>query len=93
MNPGDVSTIRLCLLYPYLRVATLLDSIYTEKSMIMQRVINLSFTSHFSSFELWSFYLDHSELGIMFSGITTITVEASIAVCQLCQLVPARVLE
>ena len=53
---------------------------------------NLSFTSHFSSFEFWTFYLDHSELGIMFSGIPTITKDASIAVCQLCQLVSARVL-
>ena len=54
---------------------------------------NLSFTSHFSSFELWSFDLGHSELGILFSGIPTITTEASVAVCQLCQLVSARVLE
>ena len=54
---------------------------------------NLSFTSHFSSFELWSFYLDHSELGIMLSGIPTITFEPSVRVCQLCQLISARVLE
>ena len=39
---------------------------------------------------LWSFYLDHSELGIMFADIPTITFEASVAMCQLCQLRPAR---
>ena len=39
-------------------------------------------TSHFYSLELWSFYLNQSEFGIMFSGIPTITFEASIAVCQ-----------
>ena len=31
-------------------------------------------------FELWSFYLDHSEMGTMFSGIPTITFEASISI-------------
>ena len=51
---------------------------------------NLSFTSHFPSFELSSSCLDHSELGIMLSDITTITFEASVAMCQLCQLNTAR---
>ena len=39
VKPEDVSTIRLCPFYLCLRVATLCDSIYTGKSMIMQRVI------------------------------------------------------
>ena len=38
-NPGEISTIRLCPSYPCVRVATLCDSIYTKKSVIMQRVI------------------------------------------------------
>ena len=44
------------------------------RDMIMQRVI----LRHFPllQFEPWSFYLDHSEFGIMFSGIPTITFEA-----------------
>ena len=37
---------------------------------------NLSLTSHISCFELWSFYLDHSEFGVMFSGVPTITFES-----------------
>ena len=41
---------------------------------------NLSFTFHFSIFELWSLYLDHSEMGTMFSIIPTITFEASISI-------------
>ena len=51
---------------------------------------NFSFTLHFSSFELWSSCLDHSELCIMSFDIPTITFEASVAMCQLCQLNPAR---
>ena len=59
--------------------------------MIMQRVV-------FRSLPIFQFRTlvilsGQSELGIMFSGIPTITFEASIAVCQLCQLVSARVLQ
>ena len=57
-------------------------------SMIMQRVIFHSLPI-FSSFELRSSCLDHSELGIMFSDIPTITFEASVAMCQLLPVEPS----
>ena len=51
-----------CDLCPFLSLLpsfNLCDSIYTVKSMIMQRVTFRSLPI-FYSFELWSFYLDHS---------------------------------
>ena len=56
--------------------------------MNMQRVIFRSLPT-FSSFELRSSCLDHSELGIVFSDITTITFEASVAMCQLLPVEPS----
>ena len=88
---GDVSTIRLCPFYPCLRVATLRDSIYTERSMIMQRVIFrfLFFPVLNSGHFIWT-TLNCISCLLVFPRSR---LKASSAVCQLCQLVPARVLE
>ena len=78
----ELRTVSLLTLIPS---CNLCDSIYTARSMIMQRVI----FRHFPFLTV----LNSGEFGIMFSGIPTTTFGASIVMSHFSLLVSARVLD